>query len=113
VFLCCFTYFCVLLRIVCFVTFSVLFFVYMCTELLPPGGYPIAVKYVISCVSNSITFGEWGRETSSKNVLLTGVLVICVLVFTVFWYCFIYVYLFLFVTSVRTTATARKLHCSK
>jgi len=23
-------------------------FVYMCTELLPPGGYPIAVKYVIS-----------------------------------------------------------------
>jgi len=22
--------------------------VYMCTELLPPGGYPIAVKYIIS-----------------------------------------------------------------
>ena len=41
-----------------------------------------------------------------------GVLVICVLVFTlfrivctVFLYCFVYVYLFLFVTSVRTTAT--------
>ena len=34
-----------------------------------------------------------------------GVLVICVLVFTVFLYFFIYVYLFLFVTSVRTTAT--------
>jgi hypothetical protein len=41
-----------------------------------------------------------------------GVLVICVLVFTVFCifcteflYCFVYVYLFLFVTSVRTTAT--------
>jgi len=43
-----------------------------------------------------------------------GVLVICVLVFTVFLYCFayelllyffIYEYLFLFVTSVRTTAT--------
>jgi hypothetical protein len=34
-----------------------------------------------------------------------GVLVICVLVFTVFLYCSVYVYLFLFVTSVRTTAT--------
>jgi len=33
------------------------------------------------------------------------VLVICVLVFTVFLYCFFYVYLLLFVTSVRTTAT--------
>ena len=33
-----------------------------------------------------------------------GVLVICILVFTVFLY-FIYVCLFLFVTSVRTTAT--------
>ena len=34
-----------------------------------------------------------------------GILVIRVLVFTVFLYCFFYVYLFLFVTSVRTTAT--------
>jgi hypothetical protein len=34
-----------------------------------------------------------------------GVLVICVLVFTVFLYCFFYACLFLFVTSVRTTAT--------
>jgi hypothetical protein len=41
-----------------------------------------------------------------------GVLVMCVLVFTVFCivctvflYCFVYVYLFLFVTSIRTTAT--------
>ena len=32
-----------------------------------------------------------------------GVLVICVLVFTVFFYCSVYVYLFLFVTSVRTS----------
>jgi len=46
---------------------------------------------------------------SEKRV---GVLVICVLVFTVFCIvctvflcCFFYVYLFLFVTSVRTTAT--------
>ena len=40
VFLCCSMYclFCVILYIVC---------VYMCTELLPPGGYPIAVKYII------------------------------------------------------------------
>jgi len=29
--------FCVFLYIVC---------VYMCTVLLPPGGYPIAVKYI-------------------------------------------------------------------
>jgi len=43
-----------------------------------------------------------------------GVLVICVLVFTViciacneFLYCFFYAYLFLFVTSVRTTSTNR------
>ena len=34
-----------------------------------------------------------------------GVLVICVLAFTVFLYCFVYGYLFLFVTSVRTIAT--------
>jgi len=40
-------YFCVVLCIACFVSFSV-FCVYMCTEQLPPGGYPIAVKYIIS-----------------------------------------------------------------
>jgi hypothetical protein len=41
VFLCCSMYclFRVFLCIVC---------VYMCTELLPPGGYPVAVKYIIS-----------------------------------------------------------------
>jgi hypothetical protein len=33
--------FCVILCIVC---------VYMCTEPLPPGGYPIAVKYIISYI---------------------------------------------------------------
>ena len=40
-FLCCSMQclFCVVLCIVC---------VYMCTVLLPPGGYPIAVKYIIS-----------------------------------------------------------------
>jgi hypothetical protein len=46
-FSCCSMYFCVVVCIVCFVSFSVLF-VCMCTELLPPGGYPIAVKYIIS-----------------------------------------------------------------
>jgi hypothetical protein len=45
VFLCVFG---VLLCTVCFVKFSVLFFVYMYTEQLPPGGYSIAVKYIIS-----------------------------------------------------------------
>ena len=34
-----------------------------------------------------------------------GVLEICVLVFTVFLYCFVNVYLLLLVTSVRTTVT--------
>jgi len=42
-----------------------------------------------------------------------GVSVICVLVFKVFWYCFVYAYLFLFVTSLRTTATEWRLNCSK
>jgi len=43
VFLCCSTYclFCVVICIVC---------VYMCTVLLPPCGYPIAVKYIISYI---------------------------------------------------------------
>jgi len=27
--------------------------VYMCTELLPPGGYPIAVKYIISYIQKT------------------------------------------------------------
>jgi len=49
-----------------------------------------------------------------------GILVICVLVFTVFCIvctvflsCFIYVQLFLFVTGVKTTATEWNLNCSK
>jgi len=39
-------YFCVVLCIVCFVSFSVSF-VCMCTVLLPPGSYQIAVKCII------------------------------------------------------------------
>ena len=45
-FLCCSMYFCVVLCIVCYVLCIIC--VHMCTELLPPGGYPIAVKYIIS-----------------------------------------------------------------
>jgi hypothetical protein len=37
--------FCVVVCIVCFVSFCVL---YMCTVLLPPDGYLIAVKYIVS-----------------------------------------------------------------
>ena len=55
--------FCVVLCI--FVLFYVLFVlwrslyclcVYMCTELLPPGGYPTAVKYIIYHIKSSIKF---------------------------------------------------------
>ena len=68
--LCCSMYclFCVILCIVCFVSFCVLFVlchsvyclfcvilcivcVYTCTVLLPPGGYPIAVKYIIYVIT--------------------------------------------------------------
>jgi len=63
-FLCCSTYFWVVLCI--FVLFYVLFVlcrslyflcVCMCTELLPPGGYPIAVKYhIIPYLSYNISY---------------------------------------------------------
>ena len=49
--------FCVVLCIVC---------VYMCTVLLPPGGYPIAVKYIIPyqvCEN-----GRWKSRTSVTRV---------------------------------------------
>jgi len=42
--------FCVVLCIVC---------VYMCTELLPPYDYPIAVKYIISNSFSEMYMGEW------------------------------------------------------
>jgi len=37
-------YFCVILCIVC---------VYMCTVLLPLGGYPNAVKYIVSYINKN------------------------------------------------------------
>jgi hypothetical protein len=52
----CFMYFCVVLCVVCFVTFPVLFVVYMCTEQLPPGGYPIAVKYIIFIIRRQLLY---------------------------------------------------------
>ena len=59
-FLCCSMYslFCVVLCIVC---------VYMCTVLLPPGSYPIAVKYIVSYHIISITLPQqqWLRERPS------------------------------------------------
>jgi hypothetical protein len=42
-----FKLFCVVLYDVCFVMFPVLFVCILCTEQVPPGGYPIAVKYII------------------------------------------------------------------
>ena len=63
--------FCVVLCIVC---------VYMCTELLPPGGYPIAVKYIISyiilpvvlygCETWSLTLREERRLRVFENMVL-------------------------------------------
>jgi len=41
VFLCCSMY-CLFCDVPCIVC------VYMCTEQLPPGGYPIAIKYIVS-----------------------------------------------------------------
>jgi hypothetical protein len=50
--------FCVVVSIVCFVSFCVLC---MCTVLLPPGGYPIAVKYIIYRVAQKQhMFMKWG-----------------------------------------------------
>jgi len=59
---------------VCFVSFSVLC-VYMCTVLLPPGGYPIAVKYIISYPAETQTVcpvrmpDEWSHPTQLITVL--------------------------------------------
>jgi len=49
-------YFYVVLCIVCFCDVPCIVCVYMCTVLLPPGGYPIAVKYMIYIISNHIIY---------------------------------------------------------
>jgi len=41
----------------------------MCTELLPPGGYPIAVKYIIYRISNS----ECNTATVDRQQITTPV----------------------------------------
>jgi hypothetical protein len=65
VFLCCSMYclFCDVLCIVC-----VCVCVYMCAELLPPGGYTIAVKYIIS---------YYTTLEYSSTLLLAGCLMFC------------------------------------
>jgi hypothetical protein len=50
--------------------------VYLCTQLLPPGGYPIAVKYIISYV-NYHKFKISLRCTTAKlRVVVEVILVI-------------------------------------
>jgi hypothetical protein len=59
VFFCCSMYclFCNVLCIVC---------VYMCTVLLPPGGYPIAVKYIISFIREKVWLRLFSSQTFSR-----------------------------------------------
>jgi len=59
VYLCCSMY-CLFCAVLCIVG------VYMCTVLLPPGGYPIAVKYTIS--SQSHPCGICGRQNDTGTV---------------------------------------------
>ena len=40
----------------CFCVFLCIVCVYMCTELLPPGGYPIAVKHISYIISYDVDF---------------------------------------------------------
>jgi len=57
---------CVVLCIVC---------VYMCTVLLLPGGYPIAVKYIISNILHEIgkRKANWNCHILGRNCLLQRV----------------------------------------
>jgi len=56
--------FCVVLCIVC---------VYTCTELLPPGGYPIAVKYIISiCFDTKVLSQEFNNNNGSNPTRILG-----------------------------------------
>jgi len=40
--------------------------VYMCTELLPPGNYPIGVKYIIS-YANVINFSKHRKKKQQEG----------------------------------------------
>jgi len=59
--LCCSMYclFCVVLCIVC---------VYMCTVLLPPVGYPIVVKYIISRLDDHTQTHPTGYDSSGRAI---------------------------------------------
>ena len=79
VFLCCSVYFCVVLCIFVLFYYCLLCVVlcivcvFMCTELLPPGGYPIAVKYVYHIkygISAPLRFVTWTRiKLKNENEL--------------------------------------------
>jgi len=60
VFLCCSMY-CLFRDVLCIVC------VYMCTVLPPPGGYPIAVKYIISYQKNYLLVALAERQWWGKN----------------------------------------------
>ena len=61
--------FCAVLWIVC---------VYMCSELLPPGGYPIAVKYIISHhIWNSTCLGRHTAHHQEPKTALAARLWFC------------------------------------
>jgi hypothetical protein len=74
-FLCCSTYFCFVLYIIClFCDVPCIVCVYMCTEQLPPGGYPIAVKYIILYHK----YGQAYMSSSSGIYLITRLLIYCI-----------------------------------
>jgi hypothetical protein len=55
--------------------------VYMCTVLLPPGGYPIAVKYIISYikkVAQTTYFPHWWGDWRNGNCLEATYSDICI-----------------------------------
>jgi hypothetical protein len=71
--LCCSMYFlCSMYCLFCFILCIVC--VYMCTVLLPPGGYPIAIKYIISYFQTALTyvFLQWERPKFLTHIQRTG-----------------------------------------
>ena len=61
----------------------------------------VVLNYFVMCVCVCVCVGFVMCGCFDNYV---GVLVMCVMVFSVFLYCFVHVYLFLFVTNIRTTA---------
>jgi hypothetical protein len=89
----CSVYFCVLC-IVCFVTFPVL---HVCIEQLPPGGYPIAVKYIISYICNVLHVTPLSKYHMVHLSVMSQIMQFCILPFRnmlnkqqtseEFWFC--------------------------